>query len=61
MNGLFTRLARQAVGQPRNPVRAAVSMARQSTTEALPAQAGYPDSGLAADINDYNQRSDLDG
>jgi len=61
VSGLFTRLARQAVGQPRNLVRAAVSMPYQQGPEASPARPGNPVSGLAADSVENNPRHDRDG
>ncbi len=49
MNGLFTRLAREARGQPRNPVRAAKPTRFQQGEEMAPAESIATRSGVIAD------------
>ena len=57
MSGLFTRLARHAVGQPRNLVRAASPMPYQQSSELAPTEPAYLQSETASDRVAVNSRS----
>lgn len=57
MSGLFTRLARHAVGQPRNLVRAASPMPYQQNSELAPTEQVYSPSEAASDTALINPQS----